>query len=124
MNESVFQINVVRMLRSAGFLVFAVPNGGSRHYREAHNLRLQGVMAGVSDLVVVLPHGKVCFVELKNPNGTGRQSPAQSDFEAKVELLGHTYQLWSNWTEVEVFIKEQRPALQAWINELKIGGTD
>ncbi len=118
--ESAFQIGVVRMLRTAGFFVFAVPNGGSRNAREAHNLRLQGVMPGVSDLVVLFPDGRAVFIELKNPNGKGRQSPTQKDFEARVGLLGHEYLLWSNWGQVEAFINERRGQAQA---DVQVGGT-
>jgi len=45
---------------------FAVPNGGSRNEREAKNLKLEGVRAGVSDLVVVIKN-KVLFIEMKRP---------------------------------------------------------
>lgn len=119
--ESAFQMGVVRMLRTAGFFVFAVPNGGSRNAREAHNLRLQGVMPGVSDLVVLLPEGRTVFIELKNPNRKGRQSPAQKDFEARAGLLGHEYLLWASWADVERFINERRQAVSC---EPRVGGTD
>ena len=118
--ESAFHVGVVRMLRTAGFFVFAVPNGGSRNAREAHNLRLQGVMPGVSDLVVLLPEGRTVFIELKNPNGKGRQSPAQKDFEARAGLLGHEYLLWASWADVERFINERRGHAQA---DVQVGGT-
>ena len=36
-------------------LIFAVPNGGSRHVREAANLKRQGVKPGVSDVIVLIP---------------------------------------------------------------------
>ena len=36
-------------------LIFAVPNGGSRHIREAANLKRQGVKPGVSDVIVLIP---------------------------------------------------------------------
>ena len=119
--ESAFQVAVVRMLRTAGFFVFAVPNGGSRNAREAHNLRLQGVMPGVSDLVVLLPEGRAVFIELKNINGKGRQSQAQKDFEARAGLLGHEYLLWASWADVERFINERRQAVAC---EPRVGGTD
>ena len=41
-------------------LIFAVPNGGSRHVREAANLKRQGVKPGVSDVIVLIPK-KFCF---------------------------------------------------------------
>jgi O-acetyl-ADP-ribose deacetylase (regulator of RNase III) len=43
---------------------FAVPNGGSRHKVEARNMKLEGVRAGVSDIVVVF-YNIVLFVEMK-----------------------------------------------------------
>ena len=95
------------MLKGAGHFVFAVPNGGSRNLREAARLKAQGVLAGVSDLVILLPH-KVYFVELKNPNGKGRQSPAQRAFEEKVRSMGHEYQIWDSWGHVELFINAHR----------------
>lgn len=118
--EAHFQIQVVRMLRNCGYFVFAVPNGGSRHVREAHNLKLQGVTAGVSDLVVLLPKGQAVFVELKSPDGSGRQSPAQRDFEDIVRSMGYDYYIWDNWKQVEAFINEHKPD----ISNLKVGGTE
>jgi len=43
---------------------FAVPNGGSRNKIEASNLKKEGVTAGVSDYIVMLPN-KILFIELK-----------------------------------------------------------
>lgn len=105
--EESFQIAVVRMLRAAGFFVFAVPNGGRRNLREAARLKAQGVLAGVSDLIVLVPY-KVFFVELKNPNGKGRQSPQQHYFEESVKAYGHNYLIWDNWDQVEAFINAYR----------------
>ena len=106
-SERNFQVCVVRMLRAVGFYVFAVPNGGSRNLREARNLKMQGVTAGVSDLIILLPK-KIFFVELKNPNGKGRQSPAQKEFEETVSALGFEYLLWENWPQVEQFINAHK----------------
>ena len=68
--------------------IFAVPNGGSRNQIEAHNMRLSGVVAGVSDLVVI-GNGKVLFVEMKIAKG--RQSERQKEFQDIVESLNHKY---------------------------------
>ena len=52
-------------------LCFAIPNGGSRDKREAHNLRLQGVKRGVPDIFLPAArkgfHG--LFIELKRTKG-------------------------------------------------------
>ena len=119
-DESNFQIGVVRCLRMAGHFVFAVPNGGSRNLKEAVNLKAQGVKAGVSDLILLLPH-KVYFIELKNPNGKGRQSPAQREFEDAVRDYGHEYLLWDNWGQVEQFINAHRKEVG---NFMEIGGSN
>lgn len=51
--------------------LFHIPNGGSRDYREAHNLRLQGVKRGVPDIFLPAArkgfHG--LFIELKRTKG-------------------------------------------------------
>lgn len=119
-DEANFQVGVVRFLRMAGHYVFAVPNGGSRNVIEAANLKAQGVMAGVSDLILLLPH-KVYFIELKNPNGKGRQSPAQREFEDNVRAYGQEYLLWDNWAQVEQFVNAHRKEVG---NYLGVGGSN
>ena len=48
-------------------LLFHIPNGGSRHPKEAANLKRQGVKAGVPDLLLPVARGKYhgLFIELK-----------------------------------------------------------
>lgn len=119
--EADFQVGVVRFLRSQGHFVFAVPNGGSRNLREAVNLKAQGVMAGVSDLIVLLPGKKVYFIELKNPNGKGRQSPAQREFEDNVRAHGHEYLIWDKWAQAEQFVNAHRQEIG---NFMAVGGSN
>lgn len=119
--EADFQVGVVRFLRMAGHFVFAVPNGGSRNLREAVNLKAQGVMAGVSDLIVLLPGKKVYFIELKNPNGKGRQSPAQREFEDNVRAHGHEYLIWDKWAQAEQFVNAHRKEIGNFVG---VGGTE
>ena len=65
--------------------LFAVPNGGSRNYLEAYNLRLQGVKAGVPDICLPVPSGEYhgLFIELKRTKG-GILSEAQKEW---IEML-------------------------------------
>lgn len=72
-------------------LIFAIPNGGTRNIIEAKKLKATGVMAGVSDLIVLLENNKILFIELKIEKGI--QSQAQKDFEIKVSLLGYEYHI-------------------------------
>lgn len=43
---------------------------------------------GVPDRILVAPGGRVTFVELKNPNGTGRLSPLQEVTLGKLTAQG------------------------------------
>ena len=88
--ESDIQRACVTWFRSTypELLLFAVPNGGSRNSLEAANLKREGAMAGVSDLIAV-GNGKVLFVEMKSEKG--RQTEYQKEFEKRVTALGHTY---------------------------------
>jgi hypothetical protein len=70
-------------------LIFSVPNGGSRNIIEAKKLKSTGLMAGVSDLIVLKPNGETIFVEIKTD--VGIQSPVQIKFQRKVEELGFKY---------------------------------
>jgi len=70
--------------------IFAVPNGGNRNAREGARLKKQGVLAGVSDLVLVFPN-RIIFVELKI--GKNKQQATQKQFQSNVQMMGHEYYL-------------------------------
>lgn len=59
-------------------LLFAVPNGGSRHIREAANLKRQGVTSGVSDVILLIPK-------------KGIQSEEQKEFQRQAENCRNKY---------------------------------
>lgn len=71
-------------------LIFSCPNGGTRNIVEAKKLKETGLMAGVSDLIVLLKN-KILFVELKIEKGL--QSDAQKLFENRILNLGYEYHL-------------------------------
>jgi len=70
--------------------IFAVPNGGLRSKQEAMKLKSTGVVAGVSDLIVLMPN-RCIFVEVKTD--IGRQSDKQKEFEEIVKALNFDYHL-------------------------------
>jgi hypothetical protein len=72
LSESEIQTAIVIAIRRRcpGVFVAHVPNGGSRHKREAMNLKREGVVAGVPDLLIIGPTGRVGFLEVKRPGGT------------------------------------------------------
>lgn len=72
-------------------LLFAVPNGGSRNAIEAHNLKLQGVTAGVSDLILLVPSHPCPFLCIEMKVGKNKQTEAQKAFQSEVESVGGMY---------------------------------
>lgn len=60
-------------------LLHHIPNGGSRNAREAHNLRMQGVKAGVPDIFLPVARGgwHGLYIEMKRRKG-GRLSDEQA----------------------------------------------
>lgn len=72
-------------------IIFSVPNGGFRNVIEAKKMKLTGTLSGVSDLILILPNGKLLFLELKIEKGV--QSASQKEFEQRVNLLGFEYHI-------------------------------
>jgi len=106
--ESQFQMAVVRYLKLNHIYCFSVPNGTQLKMTQARIAKAEGMTAGVSDLIVLLPNAKCVFVELKSPNGKGRQSEYQKEFEKKVKELGFEYCLWDNWDIIEANVNKWR----------------
>jgi hypothetical protein len=70
---------------------FSIPNAGKRGWSAAKHLTAEGMTAGVADLCIMLPKGRVLWLELKT--GKGRQSEHQYAFECICVILGHPYHL-------------------------------
>lgn len=93
-------------------LLFAVPNGGARSKATAGKLKAEGVVPGVADLILLVPHlgfphiiegnadGMVSYVGtadlfcglcIEMKTAKGRQSPEQKAWQAIVEAKGYQY---------------------------------
>lgn len=83
------------------YLCFHAANGGSRNRLEAVNLKRSGVLAGVSDLIIIADRD-VLFVEIKTK--TGRQSEHQRAFQANVERLGFEYKICRSLADFQATI--------------------
>ena len=85
-------------------MIFSIPNGGTRNKLEAITMKATGLLAGASDLIVILPNGKLFFIELKTETGT--QSDKQKDFENRVSALGYEYKIIRTLEEFKNFVNE------------------
>lgn len=67
-------------------LVFSVPNGGQRNAAEGANLKTQGALAGIPDLIIWLPGARSILLEMKAKDG--RLSSAQKEIHHHAGQLG------------------------------------
>ena len=69
-----------------GWQFWSTPNAAKRSLRLGHELRLQGMEAGVGDLSLVSPTGRYHELELKT--AIGRMSPAQRERQERLKASG------------------------------------
>ena len=60
---------------------------------------------GIPDRLVILPKGKIVFVELKRPRG-GKLSPMQKYTIGKLKDLGCKVYILKNYKEIDAMLKE------------------
>ena len=89
MSEATEQINVIKYCAFLKIPIFAIPNGGSRDRREAANLKMQGVKAGVPDLCIPVARGKYhgLFIEMKY--GKNKTTALQDEWIALLNKNGY-----------------------------------
>lgn len=93
--EHLIQVSCVRWFRLSypplAYNLFAVPNGGRRDAATGSKLKEEGVLAGVSDLILLMPnqdyHG--LLIEMKTPKGT--QTESQREWEKRMNAHGYKY---------------------------------
>ncbi len=90
--ESSIQQSIVKAVRLIypKSLIFSVPNEGKRSYMLGSVLKANGLIHGVSDLVL-LHKGQCIFLEVKKPNA--KQTPHQKTFERLVTEQGFIYKV-------------------------------
>ena len=92
-------------------LLFAVPNGGARSKATAGKLKAEGVVAGVADLILLVPRfviGNYNFAFglcLETKSKTGRQTPEQKEWQKKVEEQRFAYIVYRSFDEFKDIIE-------------------
>lgn len=72
-------------------VLFAVPNGGSRHKIEAANMKRQGVKRGVADVILLIPKKGFASLCLEFKTKVGKQSTEQKEFQKQAESCRNKY---------------------------------
>ena len=81
------------------YRVFSVPNGGARNKAEAAKLKATGVLAGVFDIEIAGPGGRVWRLETKTEDGV--LSDAQEAFRLFLIIGGSPYAVVRSLADVE-----------------------
>lgn len=81
-------------------LMYHIPNGGTRNSIEAHNLKLQGVKAGVPDICLPVARGQYhgLYIELKRIKG-GVVSEAQRGWINALNRVGYCAVVCKGWED-------------------------
>lgn len=110
--ESHLQIACVRWFKlqypTLAQILCAVPNGGSRNKLEAVRLKMEGVTAGCSDLLLLTPrndYGCLC-IELKTEEKSSRQSESQKQWQKATEQAGNKYVICRSLDEFIIAINQ------------------
>lgn len=109
-SERQIQIQCVSWFRlrypEASKVFFACPNGSARNAWTAKNLKDEGVLSGVADLILLVPrHGYACLcIEMKKPGG--RQSDSQKSFEEAVKAYKGKYVVCYSLEEFQREVRE------------------
>ena len=118
-SEHVIQVrllNALKLLAAPGVIAFAVPNAAKRSVQMAIKMQAEGLLPGVADLCIMMPGGRVGWLELKKTQPRGKLSPAQRAFGETCKSLGHPWACaWS--------VQEALVYLRAW-GALREGVTD
>ena len=88
--EARIQAAIVEWIRwcAPQTVVFAIANGGLRSKSEAGRLRWTGVLAGIPDLAVLAPVGRIFFLEVKTPDGKRLSAAEQREMFDQLVALG------------------------------------
>lgn len=65
---------------------------------------------GIPDRIVILPGGKIIFVELKRPKG-GKVSPLQTYQIGKLRSLGCRVELVKNYADIERVLSDRQEVM-------------
>ena len=109
-SERQIQIQCVSWFRQryqeASGVFFAVPNGGIRNAWTAKNLKDEGALSGVADLILLIPkkgYASLC-IEMKKPGG--KVSDSQKAFKTAAEGFKNKYVVCYSFEEFKAVVED------------------
>ena len=100
----IFAVQLLLLNAAPKVFWFHVPNEGRRAKRTVAFQKRLGMLPGVADLVIVMPGGWVCFLELKRAKG-GVVSKEQKSFRKLCDAAGSPYAIATTPEEVESILR-------------------
>ena len=97
LKESHIEWNIIRYLRSIGWIV--IKHRSTGRFANGRMITLPKDELGVSDIIAVSPDGIAHFLEIKTPKG--RQSEYQKMFENMVKAKGSRYTILRSLEDAE-----------------------
>ena len=108
LTERQIQVQCVSWFRQrypeASGVFFAVPNGGARNAWTAKMLRDEGVLSGVSDLILLVPRHGYAYLCIEMKKAGGRQSDTQRAFSKAVERFKGLYRVVYSLEEFQAIV--------------------
>lgn len=105
MTEDEVQREIVSWLRAMGFMVFHFPNHGKFNAKTNRYNRVdRDHVAGIPDLVVILPEGETLWIEVKRPFG-GKISDAQARVLSFLDAKGHLFLIATSVGQVKAYME-------------------
>ena len=108
--ESNTQIACVKWFRlrypAYARLLFAVPNGGARNAVTGAIMKAEGVVAGVADLILLIPAGDYHGLCIEMKTKTGQQSQSQKTWERDVIMHDYRYAVVRSFEEFQKVVTE------------------
>lgn len=108
-NESEMQRACVRWFRyrypQHASMLIGIPNGVATTERQGAILKAEGMLAGVADLLLLLPAQGYTMLAIEMKTDKGRQSPRQQAWQQEAERHGIRYEVVRSFDEFNYLIE-------------------
>lgn len=87
-------------------MLFSIPNGGCRNPIEAKIMKAEGVVPGVSDLILLVSRKGFNSLCLEAKTDEGKQSENQTAWQADCEANGNRYIIFRSFDEFRKIVTD------------------